>query len=157
MDHSALFGPKRDQLKPIAFTDVEELTALLAYVRGREDLRARLSPDAKPGRDDLVDRMIEFEATDLPLSILDRARATGTNTDGELLRLYLERERAWLLDPLPVDYVIPLALTALDLDEPLIIDKTTKIEPLDEATQAARAPSPPTISSVPETVVGAAT
>lgn len=157
VDHSALFGPKRDQLKPIAFTDVEELAALLAYVRGRDHLRVRLSTETGTGQEDLVDGMINFQVTNLPLSILDRARATGATTDDELLRLYLERERAWLLDTLPVDYVIPLALTALDLAEPLVLDATTRIEPLDEATQTARAPSSSTISSVPETVVGAAT
>lgn len=157
VDHSALFGSKRDQLKPIAFTDVEEFTALIAFVRDRDDLRARLSMEMRTGHDDLVDRMIDLEVTDLPLSLLDRAHATGITTDDELLRPYLERERAWFLDPLPVEYVIPLALTALDLDEPLVIDARTRIEPLDEATQAARATSALSTSSVPETVVGAAT
>lgn len=58
----------------------------------------------------------------------------------------------------PVDYVIPLALTALDLDEPLPLDLTTRLEPLDPKTQAARTPNwPGGISTVPDTVIGAAT
>jgi hypothetical protein len=156
-DHSALFAQHREPLKPIAFADVEALAALLNYVRTREDLLPRLSPENGTGRDELVDRIVDIEVTNLPLSILGRARAIGASTDDELLRLYLERERAWLQDPLPVEYVIPLALTALDLDEPLVIDAATRIEPLDTATQAARAPESFSIGSVPETVVGAAT
>lgn len=157
IDFSALFGPKRDQLKPIAYSDVPELTALIAYARDRDDLRLRLTMTSASGRDDLERRMFEYEVADLPLSLLDRARATGASSDDELLALYRERERAWLLDPLPVQYVIPFALTAFDLDDTLVISDTAWIEALDERTQAARALSPFSQGSVPDAVVGAAT
>lgn len=156
-DFSALFGTQRDQLKPIAFSDVPELAALIDYVRGRDDIYSRLTM-ASAGSQDMELRMFEHEVADLPLSLLDRARATGASSDEELLALYLERERAWLLNPLPVEYVIPFALTAFDLDRTLVIDETTRIEPLDERTQAARAPSVYySQGSVPDAVVGAAT
>jgi len=157
IDYSALFGSQRGQLRPMAYSDVAEFISLLEYVRGREDLLARLSIEAGAGAGNVVDAMIDYVVVTLPLSLLDRSRATGAVTDEELLRIYLDRERAWLLDPLPVDYVIPLTLTGLELDEPLVLDASTTIEPLDEASQAARAPRSSTIGSVPEPVVGAAT
>ena len=156
-EFSALFGPKKDQLKPIEYSDVPELAALIAYVRDRDDLHSRLRVTSASGRGDLEERMFEFEVADLPLSLLDRARATGAVSDDELFALYLERERAWLLDPLPVEYVIPLALTALSLDRTLVIDETTRIEVLDDKMQAARAPSSLSQNAVPNAVVGAAT
>ncbi len=156
-DFSALFGPKRDQLKPIAYSDVPELAALILYVRAHDDLRARVAIATATGRADIEDRMLEIQVADLALSLLDRARATGVATEDALLPLYLERERAWLLDPLPVEYVIPLVLTAFELGQVLVVDATTRIEPMDAATQAARAPGDYSITSVPDTVIGAAT
>lgn len=156
-NHSALFGTRRDTLTPFAYADVPELVALIEYIRGRDDLRARVGVTSATGNAELEGRMLALEVADLPLSLLDRARATGAATDDALLALYLERERAWLVDRLPVEYVIPLALTALDLDAVLTIDNRTRIEPLDEATQAARAPTDSFISSVPDAVVSAAT
>jgi hypothetical protein len=109
------------------------------------------------GNTEMEDRMMAYEVADLPLSLLARARATGAATDDDLLLLYLQRERAWLLDPLPVELVIPLSLTALDLDGPLVIDDSTRLEPLDAATQQARAPSDYSVAGVPNPVVSAAT
>jgi Apea-like HEPN len=154
---SALFGPQRDQLKPIAFSDVPELAALIAFVRGRDDLCARLTMSSASGKEDVERRMFEYEVTDLPLSLLDRARATSASSDDQLLALYCERERAWLLDPLPVEYVVPFALTAFDLGSTMVISTTARIEPLDEGTQSARAPSSSSHGSVPDAVLGAAT
>lgn len=156
-DFSALFGPRSDQLKPLAYADVPELVAVVDYARARDELRQRLTVPSATGRSDIEDRILELEAVDLPLSILDRSRAVGADDDGALLALYIQRERAWRLDPLPVEYVIPLALTALDLDEALALDDTTRIEPLDPATQAARAPTTMSVASVPGPVVSAAT
>lgn len=147
----------RDALKPIAYADVPELAALIEYVRRRDDLSPRVGITSATGNAELQERMFTYEVADLPLSLLDRARATGATTDDDLLTLYLERERAWLLDPLPLEYVIPLALTALDVDAVLTIDDRTGIEPLDEATQAVRAPSESSVTSVPDPVVSAAT
>lgn len=157
IDYSALFGPERDRLRSIAYADVPELDALISHAMGNPELRPRLTPPSKSGRTDLEDRMVTFEAADLALSLFDRVRATGADGEDGLLALYQERERAWLLDPLPVEYVLPLALTALDLDVPLVIDDRTRIEPLDPATQMARAPDSRGLSSVPDTVIGAAT
>lgn len=156
-DHSALFGPERSTLTPLAYTDVPELVALITYVAGRSDLSLRLTLKSREGTEEIMARLLQNEVCALPLSLLNRARALDVSGEDELLSLYLERERAWLLDPLPIEYVVPLALTAFDLDHPLVIDEATRIEPLDEGTQAARAPRALSVSSVPDTVIGAAT
>src|SRR6266496_590306 len=76
IDHSALFGPERGTLKPLAYDDVPALARFVAHARGRADLRARLLPEHI--RDPvLADQMLAWEAADLPLSLLDRARAVG--------------------------------------------------------------------------------
>jgi hypothetical protein len=156
IEYSALFSAERDRLRPIAHADVPELEALISHAMSDPELRPRLTPPSDGGRTDLEDRMVRFEAEDLVLSLLERVRASGGGEDG-LLALYVERERAWLLNPLPVEYVVPLALTALDLDAALAIDERTRIEPLDAATQMARAPRSRGLSNVPDTVIGAAT
>jgi hypothetical protein len=156
-DLARLFGPTRDALVPFAYADVPELVSLIDYVRDREDLRVRATVPTVTGNRELEGRMLQYEVVDLALSVLSRARATGAESGEALLAIYLQRERAWLLDPLPVEYLVPFALTAFDLDSTLVIDDSTRIELMDAATQSARAPSGSGIESVPRTVVGAAT
>ncbi len=156
-DFARLFGAVRDALVPFAYGDIPQLQELTDYVRAREDLRSRATVPTTTGNRELEDRMLQFEVVDLALSILSRARATGDASEPALLPIYLQRERAWLLDPLPVEYLFPFALTAFELDDTLVIDSTTRLERLDDATQAARAPSASSIGAVPDTVIGAAT
>jgi hypothetical protein len=156
-DFARLFAAARGSLAPLEYADVPELAALIDFVRNRKDLRARVMVPTATNNVELEDRMLQYEAADLALSILNRGRALGAQSEGELLRIYLQRERSWLLDPLPVEYLVPLALTALDLDTTLVIDATTLIEPMDPATQAARSPSSSSMGAVPDTVVSAAT
>jgi hypothetical protein len=155
-DFSALFGPTRGPLKPLEYADVPELIAVAQYARDHGTLRQRLTLSA-PGKDDVEDWLLKIEAVELPLSILERSRAGGVCDDADLLALYVQRERAWLLDSLPVEYVIPLAPTALDLDEVLQLDDNVRLERLDPGTQASRAPASSTIATVPAPVVSAAT
>jgi len=152
---SSLFGTTQSILRPFAYDDVPELVGLIQYVGQRPDLRARLTSDRVGERQDWL---IDFEAAQLPLTLLDRMYAVGAHDDVALLALYRERETAWLSDRLPVERVFPLALTALDLDEALVIDDRTRIEPLDDGTHAARAPrSTGGLDAVPAPVIDAAT
>ncbi len=157
-DYFGLFGEKRGQVVPIAYTDVAELIHLRDFVRTRTDLMARLWPEGlNEEHGDVLTRLIDWEIYNLPISILARARATGSTTNETLQSLYLEREREWLLDRLPVEYVVPLALTGLDLDESLAIEDNTRIEPLAAASQLARTPDRHTLANVPDPVISAAT
>lgn len=155
VDYFAFFGPNRGDFTPIAYADVPEMAALLSYVRSREHLVSRVSAS---WANNLPDFFIDYETALLPISILGRARAVGAIAEDDVLALYLERERAWLMDPLPVEYVIPLALTALDVTETVIIDGDARIELLDGPTQVARAPGVyASVESVPTPVTSAAT
>ncbi|MER7362641.1 hypothetical protein [Nonomuraea wenchangensis] len=156
VNYVSLFGRERRSLTPLAYDDAPALVRFIDYVRGRPDLRARLFPEHMTDPS-FADSIFVTGVANLPLSLLDRTRAVGA-TDSDLVQLYAQRERAWLSDRLPVEYVIPLALTPLDLDEPLVLDASTRIEPLDTGTQAARAPDRVnSVNSVPTPVVSAAT
>ncbi len=157
IDFSAMFGQTSDQLTPVAYSDVPALATLISYVRSREDLVDRLTIPTLSGRDEIEDTWLDTQIAGLPVSLLSRARATGVSTDESLRSLYLELERAWLVDPLPVEYVVPLALTALELDDALVVTDCVRIEPMDAGTQAARAPQDYSLSAVPDPVVSAAT
>lgn len=138
VDYSALFGSERGPLKPLAYDDAPALRRFVDYARSRTDLSSRLRIDYMQDQE-FADRLLEMEAVDLPLSIMDRAKALGITDSDALQGLYVQRERAWLADRLPVEYVIPLALTPLDLDQVLPLDGSKRLEPLDADTQAARA------------------
>lgn len=155
-DYNGLFASKPSLLRPIAFTDVTELVELREYILGRSDLAVRLGAEEIAA--DHAKEFIDYEIFELPISVLSRAHATAESlSDETLLSIYLERERSWLLDPLPVEYVIPLVLTALELERPLVVSDTIRIEPLDEPSQLARAPHPISVENVPNPVIGAAT
>jgi len=157
VQHARLFGQTRGQLVPISYDDVPELVTLIEHVRHDDLLAPRVIPDWVD-RDEFAEQMLKFQVARLPLSLLDRARALRVSGNDALLALYLERERAWLADPLPVEYVLPLALTALRLDEPLQIAEGIRIDPLRALLQAARAPeSRSGVDAVPSPVVDAAT
>lgn len=151
--YSGLFSQEPHPYRPLLLSHLDEFEALLSYIRSSDVLSARLAP---PATSALADRMLEFEAVDLPLSILDRAHATDSLTDEGLLALFVQRERAWLLDPLPVEYVVPLLLTDLGVDN-LKIDFNTRIERMSDADQAARTPEASPIGNVPTPLLGAAT
>lgn len=157
VDRAAMFAEKADTLHPLAYDDVPALAAFIDHVRHRDDLAERLTaPHPSGGRPVTV--FVDVEAARLPLSIVDRAAALGDTGTDALMPLYRQRENDWLLRTLPVDYVVPLALTALDLDESLPLDATTRLEPLDDKTQAARTPGTHGgLWGVPDAVLGAAT
>lgn len=71
--------------------------------------------------------------------IISRAEATGAISDSDLLSIYLPLERARFANELPGDVVVPIALTALDANEPLELGPDLWIEPLEKSLQVARA------------------
>lgn len=154
--YSGLFGAYRNDFPPICYSDIDEFEALFTYVERNRDLCLRLWP-FKGESEDISSGAIRNQIAALPLSIMDRARAIGQTTEQDYMCLYLERERAWLLDDLPVEYVIPITLTAFDLNEVLVIDTATRLEPLDEPSHVVRAIERSGVGSVSDVVVGAAT
>lgn len=155
-DRAAMFAEQQDRFHPLAYADVPALAAFIDHVERRDDLRERLIAPHPGGGPPMAD-FLRSEAARLPVSIIDRAAALGDIGLDHLLELYRQRENDWLLPSLPVDYVIPLALTAMDLDEPLDLDANIRLEPIDEKTHAARTPSAYGSWGVPDPVLDAAT
>jgi len=157
---SALFAPQVDTLHPLTHRSVPELAELIEYIRNREDLRDLFSLPVKSEADPDIrqwrQRYFEQECVDLALHLLDRTAAVGSD-DSDLLELYCEREKAVLAETLEAEMLVPLALTSLELDEPLELAPQLRLEPIDAATQAVRAPQAYSVHSVPPPVINAAT
>jgi Apea-like HEPN len=62
-------------------------------------------------------------------------------SEEDLRQPYLEREAAYFLDDLPIDILVPLALTKFDCDT-TPIGPGVVLERMDDPTQLARVPSP---------------
>lgn len=135
VDATRLFSVKAGPQHPFGYRDVPELAQFLDYVSSRPDLVSRLSA----GQSEVAQVFTNHRIVDLPLSIFDRGRALGLTEPTDIHGLYLQRERAWLAPELEVEYVIPLVLTNLELDESLVLGPTLRLEPISEADQLARA------------------
>ena len=158
-DYSRLFGREAGDLTRYSYSDVPELADAIRYVTSRADLvqRLELVPEASQAVSESGARLVTFEAADLVLSVVDRARALGRPYDHEtLLAAYRERERSILATELTADLVAPLVLTNFELDKPLEVGDGVRLEKLDEPTQLARAREY-SIEGVSPLVSGAAT
>lgn len=155
--YGELFAFSSDSLHPFAYSDVETLTELFAYVENTPSLHERLRP-AAAGEEfgDLKKRMVDFTVVNLPTSILDRAKALGVDgSDAKVVDLYRLREMSWLAPELHYQLVAPLVLTDLDIEAPLEIDEHTRIEVLADDDLRAMA-TDYDISGVPRPVGDAA-
>lgn len=157
-----MFGHRRGPLAAIPLTDVPELVAAAEQVRNlslSDPVLERAMSVRSRGTQNRAEQAqaIEFEYISFVTDIVGRADAVGANTDDDLLGIYLQLERARLAPQLPGDLMVPIALTALDLDEPLQIGEGIWIEQLDQATQRARAVSAHYQRRVSAYVVAAAT
>jgi hypothetical protein len=157
VDFAAMFARKPGPLNPLPYDAAPALVAFIEYVAARSDLCERLTyPHPRTGEP--VVALTEHEAASLPLSLAARADALGDRSDETLQELYLLREQDWLAPELLVEYVVPLALTALELNEPLQLDAVTTLTPLGDKEHAARPPDLfGGLSSVPQPVLTAAT
>lgn len=154
IDYSQIFGRQIANLTPLDYASAPALEAFLEYIESRKDLHPRLTVLPKDGGEA---RWLDIEAVSLPLSLLERSRDLGQESEAEILAMYLEREAAWLEPSLPVEYWVPLCLTGIELDDVFVIDEVARIETLTPQWQEARAPGDWTISAVPNVVAGAAT
>lgn len=157
-----MFGPTPGAFAAISFDDVPELKHAAEQVSqiGLSDERfaACISflADAKQTVSERKDQ-IEFEYIRFVTDIIARAEAVGAAADNDLLDIYLRLEKARFAEVLTGDLVVPLALTSLDLPGVLQITDRVSIEPLDEATQRARAVSAMYAGRISAHVVAAAT
>lgn len=164
---SRLFAEDAGRLTPLGWSNIAEFAAFVSHVLSRDDLRTRLAPpltltrsqaredsDASQSR---ATHYVKFEAAFMVTGILDRARAIGVSSQEDLTEIYEQFERGWLATSLPVEYVVPLVLTAVDVDEPVTLSDTVRLIPLDEPTQQARGRHLDYATTVPKYVLAAAT
>lgn len=136
-----LFGPSKGPLVKFDPTDVVELQAVIDFVRSRPDLAARLSISGTISLDVIrKEELLNFDAIHWVTSLIQRAEAIGATTRDDLLSLYCELEYGLLSQSVRGDLLLPIALVNFELDTRLEIAPGIAIEPLDEATQRARAP-----------------
>lgn len=157
-----IFGEKAGTFAAVAVSEVPELENAINQVA------ARAAADEEFGRRitvivwDNVDeerrqQYVRTEYLDFVCEIIGRAEALGLDSDNDLLAIYLQIERAHFASTLQGSIVVPIALTALDLDDPLEIAQDLWIEPLSVPMQQARAISPMWGGRVSAYVVSAAT
>jgi hypothetical protein len=157
-----MFGHKRGHFAAMAWSEVPELAAAAEQVRelalSDSTLERAVSVLSRTEKDSTERaEQVEFEYVRFVGDIVARAEAIGASSDAELLGIYLQLERARFAAELRGDLMVPIALTALDLDEPTQIGEGVWIEPLDQATQRARAVSPLYEGRISAYVVAAAT
>lgn len=145
------------------YVDVPELVQLIKFVRSRPDLYERICnfQEGLPRHDEATKqaalRFEEYEISQLPLEMLDRAHALEKFDDASTLSFYLELEKARLEPTLETELVVPLLLTSFDLDEALELDDEVLLAPLGADQQLARVTQASSISGVPEPLISAAT
>jgi hypothetical protein len=162
VDWDSMFGDEAGTFARIAVPDIPELASAadqvcaMAFQDDRFEqgisLLSKMEPDEKERK-----RQIRFEYVRFVSDIISRAEAMNVENDSSLLDIYLHLERARFADELSGDLLVPIALTALDLDEPLQIAEGLWIERLGEGMQAARAVSAMYAGRVSAYVIAAAT
>jgi hypothetical protein len=88
-----------------------------------------------------VEDAVKNEVIDFISDIISRAEALAVDADQDILDIYLKLEKARFAKILRGDLVVPMALTKLDVSQPLEVSSNLHIEPLDEPMQCARAVS----------------
>lgn len=157
-----MFGRKRGYFAAMAWSEVPELQAAAEQIRdialADPDFEKSISLLSR-GERGSTERaeQIEFEYVRFVADIIARAEATNASSDDELRDIYLRLERARFAHELRGDVMVPIALTPLGLSEPLQVAEDAYIQPLDQATQRARAESAMYEGRVSAHVVAAAT
>jgi len=138
VDWSSVVSVNQDRLGSPTISAVPQLADLAAFIRMDDELAKRLT---LPGIEtsDLRERWLDHDTLELVGDIVGRSVGLGADTDAELLAIYLERERAIFNAKLSVDVVVPILLTQFDTEH-FAISKDVRIERMDEATNASRAP-----------------
>ena len=157
--YSRLFGFTQSPDSPLTYAECPALLDLIHHVQSRDDLLARLVPLPQDefGTDESWNQITANVAAHFALMVLDRAAALSLESETDLRSIYTELERGVLADELPIELVVPLALTRMELDAALEVSEEVRIEPIDDATQVARAPSTESRGIAPIPVVAAAT
>lgn len=144
IDYSALFKYAGAGIYDIAFDVLATLPNLRAHIEGDQTLRSRvLLPATGDGDPGLGARIDEISVALLPLDLLDRLMNRHGETFGEeafedewrLLAAWLSAEQ-----DLPVEVVVPLAMTTCETDDPFKLAPDVRIERIPDDEHLARVP-----------------
>ncbi len=164
-NYGSMFGDSKTQ-RPIRYDTIPSFQALMVYAEHNLALRDyyltdnMLLTDHGPDRVNDEREMLQYHITELAISIIDRYLHFNGTTEFEddvVLRLYLEREAAILDTDLPIEFIVPILATHFSIPDVLLLSENTRIERLDSLMQLARMRNSPSLASVPEPLLGAAT
>ncbi|MDM7989792.1 HEPN domain-containing protein [Arthrobacter sp. zg-Y877] len=146
IDWKALFGLKEGPFTHILVSHVPDLAtsieAISTLAMGDDELKHALSPVAalmqKSSAEEIKEE-IQYGVLRLLGTILNRAHATDSETDEELVAIYLPLERGRFAAELSGDVVVPLLAVSFAADKPLHLADDIWLEPLTEIDHVLRA------------------
>jgi hypothetical protein len=144
----------------VSWTNVPAIEGLANLIGRNPDLRARL---VLPGIEALADSeqtvLLRVIAGSLPLQLLDRLIHTSGHdfSESDFEAAWGPLRNALLRDELAAEVVVPIALTAFDIQEVAQLTPTTRIERLPPGEQLARSPKTIWDAAAHSCVVEAAT
>ena len=144
-DYSRAFSSKPGKFAgPIIYGEIESFTALLEYARGNKRIRSHfLPPRVPPGKEERFEELLEFGVVGIVTALVDRAIhlfGDADATPAQIRAIYIELEAPIFRDRLPVEILVPVALTKFDTSGRWDLDESTFLEEIDEATHLARYP-----------------
>lgn len=140
-DRPSLFKGLGESAARIPQSDVPELQQFVEYCHTRTDLEGTLllpSDSQEPQARALLEHVPDLHIYALVLDVMDRCENVAAETEEEIKAIYAQREKSLFQEELPAEIVVPIAMGAFELEDPLQLDEWVRIEPMDEPTQLAR-------------------
>jgi hypothetical protein len=138
--HTDVIGVRRGRFSPLGYDDIPTFTDLFEYASANERLSAYLGPRAGSEQHGLDSARITVAS--IFFGLLEHLlHLHGFDfTTAQLRERYVEVEYGLLEERLPVEIVVPVALTPFDFDGRLDIGENLAIERMADEWQLARMP-----------------
>jgi hypothetical protein len=138
--YSGIFGLRKSEFNAVSYADIAHLEALFDYASRDERLSAYYLFTEPEG--DIDRMMFEVWVARPVLNILDRLlHLYGDDFDEDALRaIYQEIERGVLDEELPIEIVVPIALTSFEAETRINAGDGASLEPMSDDWQLARTP-----------------
>lgn len=156
INYTALIGSAG---QPIDASSLARVDDFCDFALSDPQISVRLLPNPPGITEKIATTFGRVVAFNLPEHVAAHAMELGVEDAASLKAIYCLYERSWLQEHLTVDYVVPLVLTRLDRDDPIVISPDTQLVKMDEDTLTARAIAGrhAVIDPVPSALSGAAT
>lgn len=156
INYTALIGSAG---QPIDASSLAGVDAFCDFALSDPQISVRLLPNPPGITEKIASTFGRQIAFNLPEHVAAHAMELGLEDTESLKAIYCLYERSWLQERLTVDYVVPLVLTRLDRDGPIVISPDTQLVRMNADTLTARAIAGrhAVIDPVPSALSGAAT